>query len=128
VQTHDGGDKPVQRWYSIDIDAALDPAVDRDEAIIGVSELSGQESEWEQFLFPLRLVFGAEAERGRWMNGFAGHSAERSNRFASEILAAFDGYRVPTIVLGPETTRWSVRVHGGPGGRSLSDRFREAAG
>jgi len=54
VQTHDGGDKPVQRWYSIDIDAALDPAVDRDEAIIGVSELSGQESEWEQFLFPLR--------------------------------------------------------------------------
>jgi len=56
VQTHDGGDKPVQRWYSIDIDAALDPAVDRDEAIIGVSELSGQESEWEQFLFPLRRV------------------------------------------------------------------------
>ena len=73
-------------------------------------------------------MFGAEAERGRWMNGFAGHSAERSNRFASEILAAFDGYRVPTIVLGPETTRWSVRVHGGPGGRSLSDQFREAAG
>jgi len=45
VQTHDGGDKPVQRWYSIDIDAALDPAVDRDETIIAAPELSGQESE-----------------------------------------------------------------------------------
>jgi hypothetical protein len=128
VQTHDGGDKPVQRWYSIDIDAALDPAVDRDETIIAAPELSGQESEWQQFLFPLRLVFGAEPERGSWMKGFADHSAARSTRFASEILAAFDGYQVPTIVLGPETTRWSVRVHGGPEGRSLSDRFREAAG
>jgi len=128
VQTHDGGDKPVQRWYAIDIAAALDPAVDRDETIIAVPELSSPESEWEQSLFPLRLVFGAEAERGRWMEGFAGHSAERSARFESEILAAFDGYQVPTIVLGPETTRWSARVHGGPEGRSLSDRFREAAG
>ena len=49
-------------------------------------------------------------------------------RFETKILAAFDGYLVPTIVLGTETTRWSVRVHGGPEGRRLSDRFREAAG
>jgi hypothetical protein len=49
-------------------------------------------------------------------------------RFEAEILAAFDEYRVPTIVLSKETTRWSVRVHGGPEGRSLSDRFRDAAG
>jgi hypothetical protein len=128
VQTDDGGDRPAQRWYSIDINAALDPAVDRDETIIAAPELSDQESEWEQYLFPLRLVFGAEAERGRWMKGFAGRSAGRSTRFASEILAAFDGYQIPTIVLGRETTRWSVRVHGGPEGRGLSDRFREAAG
>jgi Fe2+ or Zn2+ uptake regulation protein len=45
-----------------------------------------------------------------------------------EILAAVDGYLVPTIALGKETTRWSVRVHGGTYGRTLSDRFREAAG
>jgi hypothetical protein len=49
-------------------------------------------------------------------------------RFETQILAALDGYLVPTIVLGKETTRWSLRVHGGPEGRSLSDRFREAAG
>ena len=48
--------------------AALDPAVDRDEAIISVPERSGPESEREQSLFPLRLVFGAEAERGRWLS------------------------------------------------------------
>ena len=42
VQIHDGRDEAVQRWYSIDIAAALDPAVDRDEAIISVPELSGR--------------------------------------------------------------------------------------
>jgi hypothetical protein len=47
---------------------------------------------------------------------------------ASEVLAAFHGHQVAAIVLGRGTTRWSVRVHGGHEGRSLSDRFREAAG
>ena len=128
VQIRHGRDQPVQRWYYIDIAAALDPAVDRDEAIISVPELSDTESEQERSLFPLRVVFGAAEERGCWLEGFASHSAERCGRFEREILAAVDGYLVPTIALGKETTRWSVRVHGGPDGRTLSDRFREAAG
>jgi hypothetical protein len=134
VQIRDGADEPAQRCYYIDIVAGLDPGVDRDEAIISVPDPSGAESEWEQSVFPLRLAFGADAERRRWRDGFARHGgagATRSllmSRFETEILAAFDGYLVPTIVLGKETTRWSVRVHGGPQGRSLSDRFRQAAG
>ena len=127
VQIRDGANEPAQRGYYIDIAAALDPAVDRDEAIISVPDPSGAESEWEQSLPPLRLVFGAKAERGRWLKRLASYSAERSGRFETEVLAAFDGYQVPTIVLDKETTRWSVRVHGGAEGRSLSDRFRDAA-
>jgi hypothetical protein len=107
VQTQDDGAEPMQRWYFIDIDAALDPAVDRDEAIISAPEISGAESGQERSLFPLRLVFGADAERGRCLEGLASHSAARSSRFETEILAAFDGYLVPTIALGKETTRWS---------------------
>jgi hypothetical protein len=134
VRIRDGRDEPVQRWYYIDIVAALDPGVDRDQAIVSAPDPSGPESEWEQSVFPLRLVFRADAERRRWRDGFARHEGanaardELMRRFETEILAAFDGYLVPTIVLGKETTRWSVRVHGGPEGRSLSDRFREAAG
>jgi hypothetical protein len=128
VQIRDSADETAQRWYYVDIAAALDPAVDRDEAIISIPDPSGAESEWEQSLFPLRLVFGADAERGGWLTTLASHSEGRSDRFEAEILAAFDGYVVPTIVLGKETTRWSVRVHGGPEGRRLSDLFREAAG
>jgi hypothetical protein len=134
VQTRDGRDEPVQRSYYIDVPAALDPTVDRDEAITSVPDLNCAEPAWEQSLFPLRLVFGDDAERARWRDGFARHGGAEAtrgqlvSRFETEVLAAFDGYVVPTIVLGKETTRWSVRVHGGPEGRSLSDQFRDAAG
>ena len=86
VQTQDDHKKPIKRWYYIDIHAALDPNADRDEAIISVPEtrqvrtlheikldLSTVELEWEQCLFPLRLVFGDYSELRRWLRGFAKH-------------------------------------------------------
>jgi len=145
VQTQDDHNEPIQRWYYIDINAAIDPDADRDEAIICVPEtrqvrtlrevtldLSTVELEWEKCLFPLRLVFGANAELRHWQRGFAKHGAiedagardQLMDRFEAEVLKAFEGYLVPTIILGKETARWSVRVHGGREGRSLSDRFR----
>jgi hypothetical protein len=106
-------------------DVALDPNVDRDEAIIFVREtgdgratdVSAVESEWERSLFPLRLVFDEDAELRRWQRGFVTCGAaedvdargRRIDRFESEILQAFFRYRVPTILHGPETARWSVR-------------------
>ncbi len=138
-------DEAVHRWYYIDIDAALDVDVDRDEAIVSVPEtrqlrtrrevaidLTTVEAEWENGLFPLRLVFGADAELRVWQHGFTQHGATEStatrrllmDRFDAEVLTAFNGYSVPTIRLAQETTRWTVRVHGGRDGRSLSDRFR----
>ena len=71
VETQDYHKKPIKRWYYIDILAALDPSADCDEAIISVPEsrqvrtlheikldVSTVELEWEQCLFPLRLIFG----------------------------------------------------------------------
>lgn len=133
VQTQDDHKRPIQRWYYIDVSAALDPIADRDEAIVSVPEtFSTVEVEWEKCLFPLRLVFGGNAEARRWQRGFARHGATEDaeardqlmDRFETEVLRAFERYVVPTMILGKETTRWSVRVHGGPDGRSLSDRFR----
>ncbi|MEP6666994.1 MAG: DUF262 domain-containing protein [Nocardioidaceae bacterium] len=148
VQTHGDHNEPSHRWYYVDINAALNPDADRDDAIISVPEtrqvrtlhevmldLSTVELEWEACLFPLRLVFGAHAELRRWRRGFAKHGAiedaeargELMNRFEADVLETFDGYLVPTIILGKETARWSVRVHGGREGRSLSDQFRVTA-
>jgi hypothetical protein len=129
VQTQDDHKKPIKRWYYIDIHAALDPNADRDEAIISVPEtrqvrtlhefkldLSTVELEWEQCLFPLRLVFGDYSELRRWLRGFAKHGPaeetdardELMDRFDSEILKAFDGYLVPTIILGKESPKDAV--------------------
>ena len=145
VQAYDDHEEPIQRWYYIDINAALDPDADRDEAIISVPEtrqartlheisldVSTAELEWDQRLFPLHLVFGADAEQRRWQRGFAKHGAAEDteardhliDRFETEVLQAFEGYLVPIIILGKETTRWSVRVHGGREERSLSSRIR----
>jgi len=147
VQTTDDHEKPTPRWYYVDIDAALDPGTDRDDAIVsvpasapprtrqeGARDLEAVEREWERGLFPLRLVFGAESERRHWRQGFTHHvgedTAERAQvmeRFETDVLQAYKGYVVPIILLGAETSRWTVRVHGGPDGPSLSDRFQVTA-
>ena len=130
VPTEDANKKRTHRWYHVDIEAALDPGTDRDEAIVSLTE-SREELEWEQCLFPLRLAFGAKAERRRWQHGFATLPIEGRasllGRFEREVLAAFREYLVPTINVGREWTRWAVRVHGGRDGRILADRFRVAA-
>lgn len=123
--------------YYLDINACLDPNVDRDEAVMSVPEetdLGTTECEWERCVFPLHLIFGPDAERRRWQRGFVEHGNDAGMRerlmdqFGTEVLEVFGGYVVPAIVLGQETTRWSVRVHGGPDGPSLSDRFRRTDG
>lgn len=129
VRTQDDRKKPIQRWYYIDINAALDPIADRDEAIISVPEtrqvrtlhegkldVSTVELEWEQCLFPLRLVFGDFRELKRWLHGFAEHGGtegkearyDLSYRFDAEVIDAFNGYLVPTIILGKESPKDAV--------------------
>jgi hypothetical protein len=129
VRTQDDRKKPIQRWYYLDIDAALDPSGDRDEAIVSIPEsqqvrtlheikfdVSTVELEWEHRLFPLRLVFGDYSELRRWLRGFAKHGEpdetdardELMDRFDAQILKAFDGYLVPTIILGKESPKDAV--------------------
>ena len=129
VQTEDDHKKPIKRWYYIDIHAALDPEGDRDEAIISVPEtrqvrtlhdivldVSTVELEWERCLFPLHLIFGGNGELRRWQRGFAKHGAiddtdardQLMDRFEAEVLKAFEGYLVPTIILGNESPKDGV--------------------
>lgn len=99
--------------FHLDIDKALDPMTDRDEAIgVGDGSPAG---------FPLTLTFGSPDDRRRWLD------AAGVSRLERDVLAAFDEYAVPVIRLGSDTTRWTVRVHGGPHGRRLSDRFSRRA-
>lgn len=118
--------KLVKRWFYIDMRKALDPDIDREEAIFGVPEdrkirsgfhkvdldLSTPELEYENLMFPLNRIFDWDD----WREGFEDHwlgkgeTAKRDffREFKKEILRNFEGYQVPVIALGAETSHEAV--------------------
>jgi hypothetical protein len=129
VETVTPRKKKVSRWFYIDINKALDPAIDRDEAIISVPEdkritedfgrevsldLTQQESEFKNFMYPVSRVFDWDD----WQDGFDAfwsgpeHDTLRKEfrRFKKEVLENFKSYDVPVIALGSGTSKEAVCV------------------
>lgn len=129
VQTTDTRGKRLARWFYIDIEAALDPDGDREDAMVAVPadrvertnfgrdivrDLSTMELECEHQMFPLAKVFDSPATR-RWMLSYIRGDGEISNErvdrwdaFAEGVLDNFTHYTVPVIVLRKETPREAV--------------------
>lgn len=129
VETVTPKKKKVKRWFYIDILKALDPNIDREEAIVGVPEdritrtdfgrevvtdLSSVENEYAAMMYPVIHVFDWD----RWQDGFDqhwkgdAHESERETfrRFKREILENFKYYRVPVIALDRNTSKEAVCV------------------
>lgn len=129
VETVTPKNKRVKRWFYIDIANAIDPTVDREEAVIGVPEdriersafgrevtldLSTPEHEYAALMYPVRQVFDWDA----WQDGFNDHWAGEEHReireqfrtFKKEVLENFKKYRVPVIALDRETSKEAVCV------------------
>lgn len=129
VETVTPKKKKVKRWFYIDIRKALDPSVDREEAIIGVPEdkivrgefgreagpdLSSTERECKLLMYPVAKVFDWD----RWQDGFdkawPGDANEpvrdEFRRFKREVLENFKYYRVPVIALDRSTSKEAVCV------------------
>ena len=132
VETRDraGGRRVVKRWYYIDMQMALDPAVDHEEAIVGVPEdrmirsnfgrdivkdLSSRENEFEHHMIPTEMVMDGM----QWGFDYARHWLERGghphgdpfsyfNCFKNVVLDNFIEYQVPVINLGKETSKEAV--------------------
>jgi len=81
VETVTPKKKKVKRWFYIDIRKALDPTIDREDAVIGVPEdrivrgdfgreggpdLSSAESEYKLLMYPVTKVFDWD----KWQDGF----------------------------------------------------------
>jgi hypothetical protein len=121
--------KKVKRWFYIDISKALDPTIDREEAIIGVPEdrcvradfgrevvldLSSAEHEYVALMYPVSQVFDWD----RWQDGFDQrwrgdqHEAirEEFRAFKRQVLENFKYYRVPVIALDRSTSKEAVCV------------------
>ncbi|WP_237210968.1 DUF262 domain-containing protein [Rhodococcus ruber] len=123
--------KKVKRWYYIDIRKALDPTVDREDAIFGVPEdrvirsnfgksidldLSAREQEFENLMYPISMVF----EFPEWQKQCisyvmksGGDFQERwslLSEFEEQIIQNFTSYQVPLIALDKDTSKEAVCV------------------
>ncbi len=123
VSTRDARRKPIRRWYYIDIAKALDPFVDREDAIVGLPadrvirnfrkqslDYSTSEKEYESGLFPLSQIFDHAAWR-RGHNKYHRNDEEKLDqfdRFEEELVDTFKQYQVPLIILGKETPKEAV--------------------
>ena len=129
VETVTPKNKKVKRWFFIDIRKAMDLAVDREEAILGVPEdrilrtdfgreivldLSTPELQYKSLMYPVSHVFGWD----NWQDGFNDYWAGDSNAsvrmefrsFKNSILENFNRYRVPVIALDSSTSKEAVCV------------------
>jgi hypothetical protein len=118
-------DKTIRRYYYLDIKKCLNPNEDRLDAIISISEkkiitseigrtivldLSTQEKEYENLMFPLNIVF-SEKELDEWRWGF--EEAAKENRyifrdFMTKIIRPILDYVMPVIKLDKQTPKEAV--------------------
>lgn len=129
VETVTPKNKRVKRWFYIDIRKALDPMVDREEAIVGVPEdrvirtdfgrevildLSAPAHEYAALMYPLTQVFDWD----HWQDGFDQHwrgdehqeVRDTFRAFKRQVLENFKSYRVPVISLDRATSKEAVCV------------------
>ena len=127
VETVNAKKNAIKRWYYINIEKALDPDADREEAIIGLPDnkrltsnfgrdvhldLSTPEAEFENLMFPVNQIFNDRD----WEHGFedywrdCGDPDKRSvyRKFYEEVIRAFDHYQLPVITLAKETPKQAV--------------------
>ena len=123
----DKGEK-AQRVYFLDMEKCLDPHVDREDAIVSVSEkliltsdfgrkveldLSTSEQQYAKKMFPVSLLFNSE----RWMQWRMGYNQYHNGdanasiflmQFENAVWLPFQQFKVPAIELGADTTREAV--------------------
>lgn len=117
----------VSRWYYFDMNAALDPGQDREDAIVGIPEdkvrrsdfgrkvdldLSSADQEYQHMMFPVNRVFDWDS----WQDGFGDYWIKKGDiekrklfqTFKNEVLQNFKQYHVPVIALDKNTTKEAV--------------------
>lgn len=129
VVTHDNRGRRIKRWYYIDMLAAMDPTVDREDAIISMPEdkretrdfgreivrdLCGREKEFEQHMMPTEQLLDGMGwllqYNGHWMGKEhpAGDLGAFLQSYQRSVLNAFTDYLLPVISLDKETPKEAV--------------------
>ncbi|MEL7645779.1 MAG: DUF262 domain-containing protein [Anaerolineaceae bacterium] len=124
VKTRDFRKKEIKHWYYIDINCALNPTIDRQDAILSITEdkkirnfrnevlkdFSTSELEYEEMVFPISKMFNTSD----WRIGFYRHwnysqeKIELFNEFDTKVIKRFEQYLVPVIKLLRGTPKVAV--------------------
>lgn len=124
VLTRDQRGREIERWYYIDMQQAIDPLGDREEAVISlpadrkirrfgrdvIKDYSTPDLEYQAMLFPLSKAFNSR----QWRVGFERfweydeEKIELWNEFDEQIVTRFEQYQVPVIELGKDTPKEAV--------------------
>lgn len=128
VVTKDLRGRPIKRWYYLDINKALDPTVDREEAILSLPEdkiirnfrgevekdYSTIEKECEAELLPLNILNDVSALTNWQMHYFQaapnamGERVEKWTKLVQQVIQRFQQYQVPLIILRKENPKEAV--------------------
>lgn len=121
--------KKIKRWFYVDIRKAIDPNIDRDEAIFTLPEdkklkvsekwptgldLTTQTQEFENLMFPISMLFDWSAWQTPLItflnnNGtFSTLWADVIVPFENQFIKVFKGYNIPVISLGKSTSKEAV--------------------
>ena len=124
VETKDTKNKPIHRWYYIDMKQAVEAAVDREDALLSVPEdkrirsfggeitldITTSEREYASDLFPVNRIFGS----AEWRQAYSEHwNFDRAkmrlfNDFERDVIKRFEQYQIPVIELKKETPKEAV--------------------
>ncbi|NTU82798.1 MAG: DUF262 domain-containing protein, partial [Chloroflexales bacterium] len=128
VTTRDLRGNTIQRWYYLDINKALSPNGDRDEAIIGVpgdrkvrnfrgeviADYSTTALECAAELLPLHIVLDLSALTNWQMAYLQADQTQmqvrlqRWNQLNQSVIQRFQQYQIPVIILRKETPKEAV--------------------
>lgn len=126
VHTRTDKGKDIQRYYYIDIEKALDPSIDRVDAIISVPEtrkitfnfgrdidldISSQEKEFEHKMFPLNIILDTP-KTFLWQQEYLKYHnntvVTEYMDFQTKIIMPVIQYKMPVILLDKNTPKEAV--------------------
>ena len=132
VETRDrpGGRTIIRRWYYIDMQNALDPAIDHEDAVVSVprdrvlrsnfgrdveKSLSTQQEEFDHHMIPTEMVMDYMDwgfDYGNYWQKRGGHPhgdpTSFFKDFRNSVLNNFNRYQLPVISLGKETSKEAI--------------------
>jgi hypothetical protein len=124
VETKDAKNKPIRRWYYIDMKRAVEADADREDAVLSVPEdkqsrsfrgeitldVTAAEREYAGDLFPVNRIFSSaewrQAYNKHW--NYAPDKIQLYDAFERDVIKRFEQYQLPVIELKKETPKEAV--------------------